>query len=89
MNSLGYESFEASVEFRDFDGVVLDLEVNTPPFLNHDDSRCVVFSDHIRIKCLNNISHKGYDQTKKKKLMEREREKRRSLRCRLFGFGFS
>lgn len=61
MNLFGYESFEVSVEFWDFDGVVFDFEVNILLFLNYDDFRCVVFFDYICIKCLNNILYKGYD----------------------------
>lgn len=52
-HSLRYKGFETRVKLWDFNSVVLYLNFNTPPFLNHNNPGRIIFTNHIRIERLN------------------------------------
>jgi len=43
---------KTGLQLRNFDGMVLDFKIYTPPLLKHNNSGCIIFSNNISIKGL-------------------------------------
>ena len=46
------KSFKSRTELRNFHSMVFNFKIHTPPFLEHNNSRSIIFANNICIKCL-------------------------------------
>ena len=54
------KGLESRAKLGDFDSMVLDLEIDTPPLLKYNNTRSIFFPDNICIKCLVTQSNNKY-----------------------------
>jgi len=92
------KGLESRAKLGDFDSMVLDLEIDTPPLLKYNNTRSIFFPDNICIKCLVTQSNNKYQpfcneitdwQPKSKFLKKKKKQRLTNWQYRLSGFGFS